>query len=167
MTELRLQKPAQCPVVTLVHGDAKPGNFAFVGSEVQGVFDWELTSVGDPRADIGWAEMLWSTPNALTALPGALSPDEFVAYWEGITGIAAQHRPWYRALQSLKMAVILLVGGSLFDRGLVDDRRFLEMTRAIPPATRRALADLGVTEELDSSLGSAVVTGAGGPGPSS
>ena len=37
----------------LVHGDAKPGNFAFIGDEVSAVFDWELTTIGDPLTDIG------------------------------------------------------------------------------------------------------------------
>ena len=31
-----------------MHGDAKPGNFAFIGGEVSAVFDWEMTTVGDP-----------------------------------------------------------------------------------------------------------------------
>jgi aminoglycoside phosphotransferase (APT) family kinase protein len=47
-----------CPQVTLVHGDAKPGNFAFIGGDVSSVFDWEMTTVGDHLTDIGWLEML-------------------------------------------------------------------------------------------------------------
>src|SRR4029077_10602524 len=50
--ELRATKPQPFPTVTLVHGDAKPGNFAFVGDEVNAVFDWEMTTVGDPLTDI-------------------------------------------------------------------------------------------------------------------
>ena len=50
---VREQQPEQCPSVTLVHGDAKPGNFAFEGSEVSAVFDWEMATIGDPLADIG------------------------------------------------------------------------------------------------------------------
>jgi aminoglycoside phosphotransferase (APT) family kinase protein len=42
------------PRITLVHGDAKPGNFAFVGDDVSAVFDWEMTTVGDPLTDMGW-----------------------------------------------------------------------------------------------------------------
>jgi aminoglycoside phosphotransferase (APT) family kinase protein len=50
---VREQQPPQSPSVTLVHGDAKPGNFAFEGSEVSAVFDWEMASIGDPLVDIG------------------------------------------------------------------------------------------------------------------
>ena len=50
----------------------KPGNFAFEGAEVTAVFDWEMATVGDPLADIGWAEVLWALPGYFTTLPGAL-----------------------------------------------------------------------------------------------
>jgi aminoglycoside phosphotransferase (APT) family kinase protein len=36
-----------------VHGDAKPGNFAFVGDDVSAVFDWKMTTLGDPLTDLG------------------------------------------------------------------------------------------------------------------
>ena len=43
LEELRRQQPEPSSTITLVHGDPKPGNFAFVGDEVSAVFDWELT----------------------------------------------------------------------------------------------------------------------------
>jgi aminoglycoside phosphotransferase (APT) family kinase protein len=149
LTELTVRRPPQCPTVTLVHGDPKPGNFAFVGDAVSGVFDWELTSLGDPLADVGWAEVNWTTPNALTQLPGALSPDEFVAQYEELTGIAVVHRAWYRAFQGFKMVVIMLVAAMLFDRGFTDDLRFAYMGLAVAPYTRQALASLGIDDELE------------------
>jgi aminoglycoside phosphotransferase (APT) family kinase protein len=146
---LRDQRPDQSPTVTLVHGDAKPGNFAFVGSDLTAVFDWEMATVGDPLADIGWAEVLWGSPGYFTSLPAALSTDELVARWEDRTGLASHHRAWYRAFQSLKMAVILLVGGHLVDAGYSDDPRFVEMTYAVHPVTLAALRDLGVDDAPD------------------
>jgi aminoglycoside phosphotransferase (APT) family kinase protein len=71
--ELRERQPDQCPTVTLVHGDAKPGNFAFEHDEVSAVFDWEMVSVGDPLSDIGWAEFNWTTPTRSPTCP-ARSP---------------------------------------------------------------------------------------------
>jgi len=64
--------------VTLVHGDAKPGNFAFVGDDVSAVFDWEMTTLGDPLTDIGWLELLWMQPVGLTSHPGACGIDELL-----------------------------------------------------------------------------------------
>ncbi len=146
---LREQLPMQCPSVTLVHGDAKPGNFAFWEGEVTAVLDWEMASIGDPLADIGWAEVLWNTPGSFTSRPGALSADEMVSRWEQLTGIRAEHRPWYRAFQAFKMAVILLVAGHLFDAGHTDDMRFMEMTYSIHPLTQLGLSQLGIDEPLE------------------
>jgi aminoglycoside phosphotransferase (APT) family kinase protein len=56
--ELRATTPAAYPRVTLVHGDAKPGNFAFVGDDVSAVFDWEMTTVGHPPAFMT-AKVIW------------------------------------------------------------------------------------------------------------
>ena len=67
--ELVAQQPAPNPTVSLVHGDPKVGNFAFVGDDVTAVFDWEMATLGDALADLGWAEMLWKMPGSLTALP--------------------------------------------------------------------------------------------------
>ncbi len=148
--ELRAQQPEPCPRVTLVHGDAKPGNFAFVGAEVSAVFDWEMAAVGDPLADLGYAEMMWSLPVGLPTRPGALTADELVARYVARTGIAAPHRPWYRAFQMFKVLVIQLVGSMLFDRGISDDLRLAEMGMGIPYMTPIGLHDLGVDEELES-----------------
>lgn len=149
VTTLREQQPEQSPIVTLVHGDPKPGNFAFVGDQLTAVFDWEMAALGDPLADIGWAETLWAVPGSVTACPGALSADEFVAAWEDLTGLTAHQRPWYRAFQAMKMAVILLIGGDLVDAGHSDDLRLMEMAYGIRPTTQGALAELGVDPTME------------------
>lgn len=142
---LRETKPAPSPRVTLVHGDTKPGNFAFVDGEVTAVFDWEMATMGDPRADIGWAEVCWRFPGYLTSLPTAPTADELVRRWEEATGIAAEHRAWHRAMQSLKMAAILLVGGHLFAQGHTEDVRLQQMALAAPPLLQGGLRELGLT----------------------
>lgn len=139
---LREQQPAPCPRVTLVHGDTKPGNFAFVDGDVSAVFDWEMATVGDPRTDIGWAEVNWRFTGNVTSAPGTPSADEMVERWETQTGITAEHRPWYRAMQGYKIAAILLVGGHLFETGASSDGRLLEMSKGAIPLARAALADL-------------------------
>ncbi|OHV33309.1 MULTISPECIES: phosphotransferase family protein [Pseudofrankia] len=150
LTELRDRKPAASERATLVHGDPKPGNFAFVDGEVTGVFDWEMAGVGDPLADVGYLDLLWKTPGFFTSRPSALTSDEAVAYYEELTGIPVRHREWYRAFQSFKTCVILLVGAMLFDAGHSDDPRFSLMGLGIAPYVRRALRDLGIDERLPS-----------------
>ncbi|MEZ5165004.1 MAG: phosphotransferase family protein [Acidimicrobiales bacterium] len=138
-------QPEPCPRVTLVHGDPKPGNFAFVGSEVSAVFDWEMTTIGDPLTDIGWTEVTWMTPS-FTSLPDTPSADDFVAYYQDLTGIEVRNRAWYRALESYKMAVIMFVGGMLFDGGHTDDLRLADMGTVAPILTHMALGELGITD---------------------
>ncbi|MBL7499091.1 phosphotransferase family protein [Frankia sp. CNm7] len=146
--ELRERQPAPSERVTLVHGDPKPGNFAFVDGEVTGVFDWEMAGIGDPLADVGYLDLLWKTPGFFTSRPAALTADEAFAYYEELTGIPVRHREWYRAFQSFKTCVILLVGAALFEAGHSDDPRFGFMALGIRPYARRALRALGVDEDL-------------------
>jgi aminoglycoside phosphotransferase (APT) family kinase protein len=149
LAELTASMPEQYARVTLVHGDAKPGNFAFVGDEVSAVFDWELTGVGDPLTDLGWMELLWMQPVGITSHPAAISIDEFLAHYQEASGIVSQNRPWYRALNAFKMAVICLIGSMLYDSGASDDERFVLNAHGISLLTQLGLAELGVTEKLD------------------
>lgn len=146
---LRDSKPRPCPTITLVHGDAKPGNFAFVGDEVSAIFDWEMTGIGDPLTDIGWMELLWMQPVGITSHPHAPTIDEFIAHYERASGITVENRPWYRALNAFKMAVICLIGAMLFDDGVSDDQRFILNASGIPLLTDLGLADLRINEQLD------------------
>jgi aminoglycoside phosphotransferase (APT) family kinase protein len=147
--ELRRQRPAATDRVTLVHGDAKPGNFGFVDDEVTAVFDWEMTDVGDPLADIGYLELMWRYPVGLTSRPSAPPIDGLLERWSQRTGIELHDRLWYLALQSYKTAVILLVGSMLFEAGHSDDMRYLEMGLGVDLTTQPGLQALGIDEHLE------------------
>lgn len=142
-------KPEPCPSVTLVHGDAKPGNFAFTGGEVSAVFDWEMTTIGDPLTDIGWLEMLWMQPVGINSHPAALSIDALLAHYEAASGIKAANRPWYRAFNAYKMAVICLIGAMLVEDGHSDDQKLALAAYGTSLMTRAGLTDLGIDEPLD------------------
>jgi aminoglycoside phosphotransferase (APT) family kinase protein len=147
---LRDTKPAPCPKITLVHGDAKPGNFAFVDDDVSAVFDWEMTTVGDPLTDIGWMELLWMQPVGITSHDAALTIDEFIERYQAASGIKVENRGWYRALNSFKMAVICLIGAMLVDQGDSDDPKLVLAAGGTHLLTQVGLADLGITDNLES-----------------
>ncbi|MDY6995076.1 MAG: phosphotransferase family protein [Actinomycetota bacterium] len=149
LAELRATMPAPCPRVTLVHGDAKPGNFAFTDAEVSAVFDWEMTTVGDPLTDIGWLELLWMQPVGITSHPGALAVDDLIAHYESVSGITVQNRPWYRAWNAYKMAVICLVGAMLVEAGHSDDQKLVLAAYGTSMLTAVGLADLGIDDRPD------------------
>jgi aminoglycoside phosphotransferase (APT) family kinase protein len=143
---LEEQRPECSEVTTLVHGDVKPGNFAFIEDAVSAVFDWELATVGDPRTDLGYLECMWTIPSSFTARAGALTRDEAVAVYEQHSGIEARDRGWYRALGGFKLAVIMLVGAMLFDCDASDDPRLAMMGYGVQPFTDAALLEVGVAE---------------------
>jgi len=139
--ELRARQPAMSPRATLVHGDPKGGNFAFSGDEVTGVFDWEMAAIGDPMADIGWAEVTWRSTLPFSMLSAPEMTRLLVRYQE-LTGIRVHHRPWHRAMQAYKMAVIMLTGAMLFRGGFTSDTRFAAIAAYGPPITALGLREL-------------------------
>jgi aminoglycoside phosphotransferase (APT) family kinase protein len=149
LAALSNSKPEPCPRITLVHGDAKPGNFAFTGGEVSAVFDWEMSTVGDPLTDIGWLEMLWVQPVGINSHPAALSIEDLLAHYEQISGIKVENRSWYRAFNAYKMAVICLIGAMLVDGGHSDDQKLVLASYGTALLTKMGLAELGIKEPLD------------------
>ena len=85
--------PAHLPQndeTVLVHGDYRLDNMVFHPSEprVLGVIDWEISTLGDPLAELSYLCMLWRTPKDWGGLKGhdlaALglpTEQEMVAYY--------------------------------------------------------------------------------------
>ena len=50
--------PESPPAATIVHGDYRLGNVMLdarrMSGDVVGVFDWEMATIGDPLADVGY-----------------------------------------------------------------------------------------------------------------
>ena len=45
---------------TIVHGDYRLGNVMFTGDRLSAIFDWELATIGDPLADVGYLLATWA-----------------------------------------------------------------------------------------------------------
>jgi aminoglycoside phosphotransferase (APT) family kinase protein len=75
METLLAELPRRCPaddgVVALVHGDYRIDNLLYddVAPKVRAVFDWELSTLGHPLADLGYLCMALRLPRN-PALPG-------------------------------------------------------------------------------------------------
>ncbi|MEJ3654078.1 phosphotransferase family protein [Actinomycetes bacterium KLBMP 9759] len=69
--------------VRIAHGDFRLGNLA-VGPDgrVRAVFDWELATLGDPLADLGWLIASWGRPGD-TAPPTIDGPSLVEGYPDG------------------------------------------------------------------------------------
>jgi aminoglycoside phosphotransferase (APT) family kinase protein len=102
---------------SVVHGDYRLGNVMFepaAPSRVQAVLDWEMATLGDPLADLGYFLATYSeggvapTPLHLspaTAEPGYPSTDELAKRYAAATGLDLVHLAWYKALALWKAAI--------------------------------------------------------------
>ena len=101
----------------MVHGDYRLGNIMVstgARPELLAILDWEMATVGDPLADLGYLTITWSEPGA-TEHPMLRSPataahafptrDELVQRYVALTGRDVSHLPWYQALALWKSAV--------------------------------------------------------------
>lgn len=118
---LRARIPAEVPA-TVVHGDYKLDNVMFAREEPKllAIFDWEMATVGDPLADMGWCMNNWSPmprppgypdtgaiPPPLTTRPGFPGVAQMSAWYEERSGREVRDLLFYRVLAAYKGAVIL------------------------------------------------------------
>jgi aminoglycoside phosphotransferase (APT) family kinase protein len=62
--------------VSVVHGDYRLGNVV-IGPDgrIRAILDWELATLGDPRADLGWLLLSWNEPGETrVANPAGAAP---------------------------------------------------------------------------------------------
>jgi aminoglycoside phosphotransferase (APT) family kinase protein len=162
--------PEETPA-TLVHGDYKLDNVMFRAREANeqrsgeagdagaenpspelvGVFDWEMSTLGDPRTDLGWLLIFWRDPKdpepvapefepVFTEREGYASRRELVERYEAATGIEFDHERFYRALALYKLAAL---GEMFFARHLAGDAAdplYPKMEHRVPALADRAQA---------------------------
>jgi aminoglycoside phosphotransferase (APT) family kinase protein len=88
----------------IVHGDYRLGNILFDSAgHLQSVLDWELATIGDPMADVGWAVMWWDSPldpvdlAPLSSLPGFPTSAELVKRYATQSGADVSELRFYIA----------------------------------------------------------------------
>ncbi|WP_232517764.1 phosphotransferase family protein [Mycobacterium intracellulare] len=106
--------PEQCEI-TLVHGDFHLRNLIFSATtnQVAAVLDWELSTLGDPLADMGTLLTYWPEPGETTGgdfAPSTLDgfPDraEMVRLYLEATGRDPGALPYWHVLGLWKLAII-------------------------------------------------------------
>ena len=102
------------PRACVVHGDYRLGNLIVDAGEVHAVVDWELCTLGDPLADLGYLALDWIDPDepelwrsSAIQAGGFTSRDEMVALYMGLTGADVSRIRYYQAFQSWRLAAIL------------------------------------------------------------
>jgi len=107
----------------IVHGDYRIDNCLFDAADpgrIRAVLDWELSTLGDPLADVGLLLVYWHEPDdepiwraaqhlpSPTSLPGFPTRAQVAAAYAERTGLDLTPLPWYVAFGAFKLAVVLL-----------------------------------------------------------
>ena len=101
--------------VVIAHGDYRFGNCltdAATG-RIAAVLDWELCTLGDPLADVGYLAVYWTDPgtpgrrhNDPSGAPGFPTYSELLEHYAARTGRDVSAIDFYVAFASWRLAVI-------------------------------------------------------------
>ena len=139
---------------TLVHNDYKLDNvmIRLAGDGIEAVLDWEMTTVGDPLADLGLSLCYWTWANvaaqeegntptrSVTMQPGWYTRDQFLQRYAVRTGRDVSLVGYHEVLGVFKLAVILQQIYCRFRRGQTQDQRFRHFDRQVRGLARLASA---------------------------
>ncbi|MGZ4299969.1 MAG: phosphotransferase family protein, partial [Solirubrobacteraceae bacterium] len=110
---------SESPPATIVHGDYRLGNTMFAEGappRLAAILDWEMATIGDPLADIGYLMVHWVhssdvksrfAMHTVTDRPGFPTRQEMVARYEQRSGRSVQSLNWYVTLAMWKASVFM------------------------------------------------------------
>jgi aminoglycoside phosphotransferase (APT) family kinase protein len=130
---------------TIVHGDFKLDNVMWDLQERPrplALLDWEMSTIGDPLADIGWMLTYWSEPSdsparrgvvsSMDPAPGYLTRREMIELYEQKSGRAMDSIAFYEAFALFKLAIILEGSYARHLSGQADDPIFATYDVRVP-----------------------------------
>jgi len=142
----------ESPESTIVHGDYRLGNVMLADeapARLVAIFDWELSTIGDPLADVGYLTVTWAEPDdpadisfsslsAATRRSGFLTRAELTARYEERSGRSVSALNWYQALALWKAAVFMEGNFKRFQMGNSDDQYLALFDEGVPALARKA-----------------------------
>ena len=120
---------------TIVHGDYRLGNAMMAPTapaRLVAIFDWEMATIGDPLADIGYLCMMWTQEGdptgglrehlgKVTRAEGFPTREELIARYEEGSGRSMSDVRWYTTLALWKSVVFMEGNYKRAISGTVDD----------------------------------------------
>jgi aminoglycoside phosphotransferase (APT) family kinase protein len=115
LTELLRRTAPRQQRMTLVHGDFHLRNLicAPESGDIRAVLDWELSTLGDPLADVGTMLAYWTQADDVevglfdaSSLPGFVTRAELVEEYCRTAGVDDEHIDYWHALGLWKIAII-------------------------------------------------------------
>ncbi len=142
----------ESPPATIVHGDYRLGNTMFAAqapARLIAIFDWEMATIGDPLADVGYMMIHWTQPGdppnnrfnlqSVTSRPGFPTRRELVARYERRSGRSVQALDWYVTLALWKAVVFMEGNYRRAVSGASDDPYLKTFGEGVLELARRAL----------------------------
>jgi aminoglycoside phosphotransferase (APT) family kinase protein len=144
----------ESPPATIVHGDYRLGNTMVADDlppRLVAIFDWEMATIGDPLADVGYLSVTWIEPNdpvdtmfsALTSVTrqeGFPGRDELIALYEERSGRSVSHLRWYQTLALWKAVVFMEGNYKRSLAGTTDDPYLKLFDEGVPALAEAAWA---------------------------
>jgi len=117
---LRKHPPKPAQRIVLVHADYRTGNFlARPTGEIVGILDWEMTHLGDPLEDVGWACIRPWRWIGTEHIGGLMDRADFYKKYEEFSGLRIDEDSvrFWEILGNAKLAAIFLTGGRSYCEG--------------------------------------------------
>lgn len=129
----------QGPAGVVVHGDFRLDN-VLVGEDgtVRAVLDWEMSTLGDPLADLGLS-LLYA---GRVDVPGQPDADTLATRYADRTGLRLDDLDWYLAFAAFKLAVILEGVHYRYVLGRTVGEGFDTVGERVPPLVAQGLATI-------------------------
>ncbi|MGO9490562.1 MAG: phosphotransferase family protein [Solirubrobacteraceae bacterium] len=152
-TWLSEHMPASGPA-TIVHGDYRLGNTLFANgapARLAAVLDWEMATIGDPLADLGYLCMMWTEAGdpsggmrdalgAVTRAEGFPTRAELIARYEALSGRSMSDIRWYTTLALWKSVVFMEGNYKRAIAGSTDDPYLAQFGDGVLELARQAEA---------------------------
>jgi len=140
--------PPAPQAASLLHNDFKLDNTMIDDTgKIVAVFDWDMSTTGDPLVDLGTTLAYWSGGGIgsfaaadVAVLGDVFGFDEISERYSARTGFDLDRIDWYRALGLFRIAVIVQQIYIRWVRGQTQDDRFAGLGEIVPPMAEEALA---------------------------
>ena len=132
--------PPDYSELSLLWGDARPGNLIYRGTTVAAVLDWEMAGIGPAEFDLFYfllADEVVAELNAVPRLAGLPSREATIAAWERCVGRHAENIRHAEIFVATRFAALMALVVRLTPSGLDDPRALL--TDNIPTKRLAAL----------------------------
>jgi aminoglycoside phosphotransferase (APT) family kinase protein len=139
------------PAATIVHGDYRLGNTMFADEtppRLVAILDWEMATIGDPLADIGYLMVHWVQADdsksqfamhTVTDREGFPTRQEMVARYEERSGRSVSSLDWYVTLALWKASVFMEGNYKRAVMGTTDDPWLKTFGKGVVELSERAL----------------------------